>query len=448
MPLLSQIIAGDRAVRAGKALGLVLSFVIAGVATSASAHNYDCPRTSPGTADLCGNPEFQSCLIDVEAPDADNTMHSARRQYCIHVPDVQHAQSLPVVFGFHGGGQEPDSMVRNWQKHTEQGMVLVFPRALMTHWSTPGPNPNLNRDNPTCHPIWRVMDRDRPYWSDFESVDASCGTGWRRASVPHGHDLAMVEAIAADIVAQGIARQGLYAVGFSSGASMVRQLFLTERTALMFDGFATVGNGITAPQIAGENQPGSGSYLPNTNVRRPILIAAGTSDKSYVPWDNFIATINEAQNAPAEDAEGCSSLMNTALEFHYCYRDIRSHPDDHRGVMTSTMVNSLEATLDWFVAHNASVTRAYESLYPDLGHGSSFGSKVDATVVVRQDFPRDPQVADSAAVTVITIVNGRHGWPGVSGNAPPCSTENCDIDFSEVVLQFWRANAGFVSEWH
>ena len=56
-------------------------------------------------------------------------------------------------------------------------------------------------------------------------------------------------------------------------------------------------------------------------------------------------------------------------------------------------------------------------------------------------------IEDSAAVARITIIDGFHQWPGRNGNAPPCGQENCDVDMTEEVLQFWRANAGLRALW-
>jgi poly(3-hydroxybutyrate) depolymerase len=111
------------------------------------------------------------------------------------------------------------------------------------------------------------------------------------------------------------------------------------------------------------------------------------------------------------------------------------------------MTTSLADTVAWYVDHNNSTERGIESLYPDLGHGSSFADHEDATVAVRQDFPRKPGAVDSAAVARITIIDGSHEWPGKNGNAAPCSSENCDIDMTEEILQFWRANAGLRAIW-
>lgn len=416
----------------GWALGVLLVFALTGLPTPGAASTYSCPATSAATDALCGNPEFQSCLIDVSAPDVDaGVTVTAQRHYCIHVPEVFATQSLPVVFGFHGGGGDGGRMVNIWEKHTEQGMVLVFPTALRTHRGI--------ADRPCRVTLWRTLNSSHPDWEDFGELDP-CPDPVTGVQTPYGHDLAMVQTIARDIVAQGIVPQGFYAAGFSSGASMVHQLFITQATARSFDGFAATGIGISETKTDAVGAPGRGPYQPNMDIRRPIILTSGTSDKSYPNWENFIAGV-EALIGVSSDCPATN--LAAVAEFVACYRLNETIP----GLGTHTMLNAMEITTDWFVAHNAAALPAIESLYPDLGHGSSFQGNDDTTLAVRQDYRADPAVADSAAVAAITIVQGRHNWPGNNGNAPTCTIANCDIDLTEEVLQFWRANAGFVSEW-
>lgn len=400
-----------------------------GLGLAADVDAYTCAQTAPDA--LCGNPdEFQSCLIDVTAPTAIGGTVTAPRQYCIHVPTVFSSDArlngVPVVFGFHGGGGDGGRMVSIWEKHTEQGMVLVFPSALPTTRFQPVQE---------CTLQWRTLEGPRTEWDDFLELD-DCRHPATNVKTPFGHDLAMVDAIASDIVDQGIEVQGFYATGFSSGAGMVFQLFITERSARNIDGFATVAIGLSDTKKAAVSKAGAPPYLPNPGIKKPILVAGGTSDKSYVPWQNFIDSIN------ALSGTACPAAMTRVEEFVACYRLKETFP----GLGVHTMLNMMETTLDWFVGHNDSLPRGIESLYPDLGHGSSF-DREDATLAVRQDFRKRPNVADSAAVSGITIVYGRHNWPGNKGNAPPCSWGNCDVDLTKEILQFWRANAGLEAEW-
>jgi hypothetical protein len=77
-----------------------------------------------------GNPEFQSCGIDVPVGGG---APPVKRHYCIHVPANPAdpaIQEFPVIFAFHGMGGEGGVTVDTWDKHTEQGMVLVAPSAM------------------------------------------------------------------------------------------------------------------------------------------------------------------------------------------------------------------------------------------------------------------------------------------------------------------------------
>ena len=380
------------------------------------AQAYTCPSPAPPAAPQCGNPEFQSCRIDVPVGGG---APPVPRHFCIHVPAAPPGQEFPVIFAFHGNSGDGGVMVTTWDKHTEQGMVLVAPSALPT--------------GPGCRPSWRTIDRDFPDWSDFTTVDPCA------PNAPRGHDLALIDAISQDLIAQGIAPQGFYAAGFSNGASFVHQLFITERFAAAFDGFAAISASISpVMQAAQAAAAGAGPLQPNHDIRKPILLVRGTNEKGFVPWENVVDSVD---NHLVPD--GTCPAVASALDVVACYNDHATFP----GLGQNNIISTAKATVDWYVAHNDSVARGLESLYPDLGHGSSFADHEDATIAVRQDFPSRPGDQDSAAVARITIIDGFHQWPGRNGNAPPCGQENCDVDMTEEVLQFWRANAGLRALW-
>jgi poly(3-hydroxybutyrate) depolymerase len=300
-------------------------------------------------------------------------------------------------------------------------MVLIAPSALET--------------GPGCIPHWRTIDRDFPDWSDFTAIDA-CAT----IVAPRSNDLALIDAMSQHVIAEGIEPQGFYAAGFSNGANFVNQLFITEKFATAFDGFAAVGASISDHmQAAQAAAAGVGPLQPNHDIRKPILLVRGTNEKGFIDWQNVIDYVDNIL-VPNGDCPAVAS----ALDVVACYNDHDTFPP----LGKHSVISTAKATVDWYVDHNNSVERGLESLYPDLGHGSSFGDHEDATMAVRQDFPRRPKVEDSAAVTRITIIDGFHQWPGKNGNAPPCrSDNNCDIDMTEVILQFWRANANLVTRW-
>ena len=399
-----------------KTIATVAIFVPMLVGKVGSAQAYMCPQPPPAGAPQCGNPEFQSCGIDVPVGGG---AAPVRRHFCIHVPAAPASMEFPVIFAFHGRSGDGGVMVTIWDKHTEQGMVLIAPSALPS--------------GSGCTTGWRTIRRLYPSWSDFQTVDPC------PPMVPLGHDLWLVDTISQDLINQGIQPQGFYAAGFSSGAGMVHQLYITESFAARFAGFAAISSPIDRPQKdAQAAAAGWGPFQPNHHNKTPILLAMGTSDKGFVPWENIVESVDDRLVPGA----ACPAITS-ALDVEQCYRDHSTYP----GQGKHFMISPLEDTTDWYVAHNNAVGRGVESLYPDLGHGSSFADHEDATVAVRQDFPARRGADDSAAVARITIIDGGHEWPGKNGNAPPCGSENCDIDMTEVILQFWRANAGLRAVW-
>ncbi|MCP4996328.1 MAG: hypothetical protein GY934_21530, partial [Gammaproteobacteria bacterium] len=230
------------------------------------------------------NPEFQSCGIDV---------NGITRHFCIHVPSDGAnppagqsdplIENMPVIFGFHGRSGDATRMVRIWDKHTEQGMVLVAPSALVS--------------GADCVPQWRGVQRSASAtpWDDLSRYDA-CGLAG--AAIPpkfsnlpyqrggtYQDDLDLVRSIVAAINADTqIQPTGFYASGFSSGAGMVYQLFITLPHATFFNGFASVSNVMTRAKIdAQASASGVAGYQPNHDVRKPFLFIIGTNDKVNAP---------------------------------------------------------------------------------------------------------------------------------------------------------------------
>ena len=91
--------------------------------TMHGAQAYIC-QPAPPAAPRCGNPEFQSCRIDVPVGGG---APPVPRHFCIHVPAAPPSQEFPVIFAFHGNSGDGGVMVTTWDKHTEQGMVLIAP---------------------------------------------------------------------------------------------------------------------------------------------------------------------------------------------------------------------------------------------------------------------------------------------------------------------------------
>lgn len=401
-----------------------------------SAAAFTCPQPPPGAGSpqqaSCGNAEFQSCGIDV---------NGINRHFCIHVPSAgppQVTRDLPVILAFHGRGGDATRQVPMWDKHTEQGIVLVAPSALVSGNGT------------DCAPAWRGIRQAIPNWADLANADG-CGLAGavippRFSNLPYqtggdnGDDLQFVREMVTVINQDPeINPTGLYAAGFSSGAGMVYQLFITLPHAEYFDGFAAISNVMTDARITAQAAAvGGAGYQPNQSVRRPFFFAIGSNDKVNSPKENIVLFV-DGNAVP----NGSCPPVSTAADVVRCWSSAPTYP----GSGKHDMYPPRFITTRWLVTHNNSVKRAIESLYPDLGHGSGPESESDATLAVRQDFMRKPGNDDSEAVAVVTIIDGGHSWSGKSGNHPPCRNRNCDIDTTEEILQFWRANAGLRSNW-
>ena len=408
----------------------ILSILVL-LAFSAGAAFGFCPTKHNQSAQLCGNEEFDSCSISVTSFDTAGTAYPVERFYCIHIPSAPQ-EDLPVVFGFHGGGQEPSDQVAVWDKHTEQGMVLVAPAALMSE------------DGPKCKPKWRHLGREAATWSDLETID-TCLT----EQVPPSPPVAAPKVADLDFVRdlmQGIESDldvsNMYASGFSSGAGLVYQLFITRPFVDNLAGFAAVSNTMTpqkrdaAAGTGGLN--GVAGYTRNVDTRRPFLFFMGTADKINS------AVLSILETAPTCDYDtdcvagtDCSAVVQEGID---CWLSAVV-----AGRTAHKMSTPRAENIAWLTHHNGSHPNPVLGLYPNVGsHGAvPTGAKVDATAVIRQDYLA---VAPGAApVTAVTILGGGHVTPGRDGDYPPCA--NCDVDATEVTLQFWRAHAGFRSEW-
>ncbi len=406
-----------------KYMGILL-FLFAG-----SAYGFTCSNPPPAGA-ACGNAEFQSCGI---------TVNGINRHFCIHVPDsgpVAVRQNMPIIFAFHGGGGDATVQTAIWDKHTEQGMVIVSSSALVSNVGG------------ACKPAWRHIGRAVLTWADLANAD-TCGTVGgppipaKYAGLPYqsggtwSDDLTFVQQMVAEINADpDIQPTGYYAAGFSNGAGMVYQMFITQGFANRFDGFAAVSNTMNQAKIDAQAAlAGGAGFSPNASTKKPFLFIIGTNEKVNAPTSNI-----RQSTEPGGPCAGLSDVNDVIP----CWR---GNPTYAGGGGKHTMLTPRAITTQWLVAHNNSVRRDVESLYPDLGHGNAANGPVDRTLVVRQDFMKKSGSDNSAPVAVLTVIDGEHTWPGSRGGYPPCGSESCDIEASEVILQFWRANAGFVSRW-
>lgn len=84
---------------------------------TAAAAQFACPVAAPaGPFAQCGNPEFQSCGIDV---------NGIVRHFCVHQPAFP-TEAVPVVWGFHGSGGQASRAVNWLEDQTEQGWLWAF----------------------------------------------------------------------------------------------------------------------------------------------------------------------------------------------------------------------------------------------------------------------------------------------------------------------------------
>jgi len=373
----------------------------------------------PAPANLCSNPEFDSFQMNV---------NGLRRQYCIHIPSFP-TNKLPVILAFHGGNQTPNNQIEIWGKHTEQGMVIVAPKA-------------LEREDISglCKRMWRSIGGGIPTWPDYLGAPGPCqaaAVAGGPAPIDELNDLDFVKQLMHELNKR-FNVSGFYAAGFSSGGGMVYQLYITKPFVKKFKGFAVVSNTIKkhkkyAVSTAGAVIPAGFPYTPNTNIARPFMYIMGTADKVNSPTESISDVASSCIYTPG------AAPADIVLEGLKCWNsEITAGNSRHR------MKTPREDTMGWLVRKNGSNPNPIISLYPNLG---SFGRippdrEVDTTAVIRQDFVADVDGAEPVAV--ITVLDGGHVWPGgKSGNQAPCFKNNCDIDASNEILQFWRANAGF-----
>ncbi|EBA04653.1 hypothetical protein RB2150_11226 [Rhodobacteraceae bacterium HTCC2150] len=344
---------------------------------------------------MCKSSEFQACEIAVKG---------VARQYCLHSP--QQGGDLPVVFAFHGAGGKSGAMVNLLRSYSEQSMVVIAPQAKMTQHMA------------DCSHRWRQIGDTYQGWDDLLRDDNCAGGNGL-------DDLKFVEALLDDTERQSPnARK--YAMGFSNGGDFVFQLFMTEQFDRRLDGFATSGAGLKGQKVTALAQVnGVGNYTVNTKIRRPFIMQIGTLDKKNLDIQALARAV--------DTAPGCQPITNAEDVFRCLLNVVVT-----KGDKPFDMPTRRSQTRDWLVKFNGVDLNRTESLYPNLGVGPE---PSDHTMTVREDY-REGTAANSAAVAVLTTVDGGHDWPGWGGNRAPCPKRNCDIDYMHEIIQFWRSHAG------
>jgi poly(3-hydroxybutyrate) depolymerase len=343
---------------------------------------------------ICKSREFLACEIKV-----DETI----RNYCQHSP--QQGGDLPIVLAFHGAGGKSGAMVNLLRSYTEQSMVMIVPQSRIT------------RHMGDCSSRWRQIGDTYSDWEELFRKD-SCdgGTGL--------DDLSFMEKLLDEIERQTPNAQK-YALGFSNGGDFVFQMFMTAELVKRFDGFATSGAGLKGQKVNAMVTAGNGTYKTNTNIRRPFIMQIGTLDKKNLQVQALAQAVDENPD--------CLPI-NTAEEVFTCLLNVNVTNGDK----PFDMPTRRSETRDWLVEFNGVDLHRNESLYPNLGLGAE---PSDNTMTVREDY-RPGLDPDSAAVAVLTTIDGGHDWPGWGGNRAPCPKRNCDVDYMHEIIQFWRSHAG------
>ena len=378
-----------------------------------------CPVGAPGPAGACGNAEFDSCTVNV---------NGVARNYCIHVPSHP-TTNLPVLMAFHGHNQHARDQVEVWDKHTEQGIVLVAPEALLSE--------NVRPDGTmACERSWRAIGSAIATWADF-TVASTCPMA---IATDQKADLDFVNDLTQGIQ-NTLSVSRFYATGFSNGAGFIYQLYITNPLAQRFAAFAAVSNTINDKQKAAAVVGGAAGYTANTETAKPLLFAIGTADKVDAPvhsiYENASSCTFATNCTPLGAGFDCADVVKQAV---YCWKEATIWGGSSHKLLTNRAAN-----IAWFVERNRSNSNPIISLYPNLGSYGRVSAEVpvDTTMVLRQDFL--PLGDNAAPFSAITVVDGGHIHPGKDGDYPPCT--NCDIDITEQILQFWRAYAGFRNLW-
>lgn len=344
---------------------------------------------------LCASREFQACELEV---------NGITRQYCQHVPDQGGA--LPAVLSFHGAGGKANALVNLWRVQTEQSMILVIPTALET------------REGGTCSYRWRQVGTPADDWVDLNSQDDCAGGTWR-------NDLEFTAALM-DKLEQDLTISDFYAMGFSNGGGFIYQLYMAEELAKRFAGFAAAGAGMDKQKLeAAVQDVGINGYTPNKSTLRPFLFQMGTEDKKNIAIKEVVEAV---------DSNPACQPIQSAKDVMECF----SFTHLSKSVGVYDMPTRRTITRDWLLNFNNADPHRHESLYPNLGQGSA---PADKTMTVREDY-LEKRDAPSAAVTVLTTLDGGHDWPGWGGNRAPCPSQNCDVDLMHEIIQFWRAHGG------
>ena len=177
------------------------------------------------------------------------------RSFWVHIPDDYDAvdgivQKIPLIFAFHGGGQDRTAMINGkWADYFDQNVAFVIPLGEpdpcasngVRQWMQPTFGPNSTPGNINCDPATQVVDSfgdTIAYWA---------------ASIPGTFtDVLFVEELRAMILSRfpKLNSDKVYATGFSSGGGMTLSL-LCYRSNL-FRGFSVVAKMLAGAPLRGD----------------------------------------------------------------------------------------------------------------------------------------------------------------------------------------------------
>ncbi len=328
---------------------------------------------------------FLTCTVPV--PDVNNNPQA--RYFCLSIPPG--VQQANAVFMFHGGGGTGDAVAGHWQNQQATAFLVL----------------------PVAQPIngkrkWNTVKEGLP---DFDGLKAA-----------HGHsDTEFVGKILTELEGGYACGAGpanpcilnYYAAGFSSGASMVYQLYTRNFFNGWFSGYGAVGNRIhTAKTVAYNAMAGTGNATLPIDPK-PFFMMMGSDEKFHMPLDTVIDEVNNS----------CGGGMDLIENHVACFMNFSS----------STVPSTRRVTAKWLRQTNATL--------PSSG-GGFFDLNTDDTQVTWAHYPLDPAVAGSEPVQVWTVVNGGHFWPSTN-NMSAHRMHSEDIETSDELVNFWTNHAGY-----
>jgi len=358
------------------------------------------------------------------------------RRFWVHVPvdyDVVNGinQKIPLVFAFHGGGQNRQDMVDGkWGDYFDQEIAFVIPLGEPdpcdnplgnggTQWLLPGLGASTSAGNPNCDAASQVVD-----------VFGAPLTYWNASLSGAFTDVLFVEALRTMVLSRfpKLNSEKVYATGFSSGGGMT--LALACYRSAQFRGFSVVGR-----TLAGDN--GRGDYDGDGVVETDPNSLLATCGKSV--WDPGHAT---GIVAPNIWGYGVSRLVVTPNPpfVSPVYLRVAKPVALFVGDQDRPMVD-INGTGNEIRARN-NLTGGFLVLNPfqDI--------QADDATTQRRTFTTATNAAQASAafrrylVQGIAGVSGGHSIPDASECPPvPYDFNTCDYNYTDETITFFETHA-------